>query len=74
MEVDDEPQSDVALDIFERVVSLEGHAPLYTELLQERSLDGYTPFMAAVTFKVNVCCTTNYGVKFSNIFMAFSGK
>ncbi len=54
MEVDDEPQSDVALDIFERVVSLEGHAPLYTELLQERSLDGYTPFMAAVTFKVRI--------------------
>ncbi len=50
--MDDEPQSDIALDIFERLVSLEAHAPLYAELLQERSLDGYTPFMAAVTFKV----------------------
>ena len=42
------------LEIFEQLMSLEGQEQLFTELMQERSLDGYTPFMAAVTFKVRV--------------------
>ena len=51
---DSEPtvQNTVATDIFHRVTSLECHASLYSELLQERSVEGHTPFMAAITYKV----------------------
>ena len=51
-EGDEETQSDIVLDIFEQLMSLEGQEQVFTELMQERSLDGYTPFMAAVTLKV----------------------
>lgn len=46
--------ADAANDIVDLLSSLfETHDTVLTELLQERNLDGYTPFMAAVVFKVH---------------------
>ncbi len=51
--IDSEPaQNSIVMDMFHRVTSLECHAHLYSELLQERSVDGHTPFMAAISYKV----------------------
>ena len=47
--------SDTAADILHLLTSLDGQQEVLTQLLQEKNLEGYTPFMAAVACKV--ACT-----------------
>ncbi len=39
----------------ESIASCYDYGEVLTQLLQEKNLDGYTPFMSAVVFKVNPC-------------------
>ena len=52
MELNEESHDDMAFEIFDLISSIEGHTQLLTQLMQEKNLDGYTPFMAAVSVKV----------------------
>ena len=47
--------ADTANDIVDLISSYLNYHEVLTQLLQERNLDGYTPFMAAVVYKVCVC-------------------
>lgn len=44
--------SDTASNILHLLTSLEGCEEVLTQLLQQKNLEGYTPFMAAVAYKV----------------------
>ena len=45
--------TDTANDIVDLISSLDDYHQVLIQLLQERNLEGYTPFMAAVVFKVS---------------------
>ena len=47
--------ADTANDIVDLLSSYLDYHEVLTQLLQEKNLDGYTPFMAAVVYKVCVC-------------------
>ena len=44
--------ANTAADILHMLSSLEGCEEVLTQLLQQKNLEGYTPFMAAVAYKV----------------------
>lgn len=44
--------ADTANDIVDLISSYYDYHEVLTQLLQERNLDGYTPFLSAVVFKV----------------------
>lgn len=44
--------ADTANDIVDLISSLYEYHDVLTQLLQEKNLDGYTPFMSAVAFQV----------------------
>ena len=50
--VDNLMNADTANDILDLISSLCDHHDVLTQLLQEKNMDGYTPFMAAIVFKV----------------------
>lgn len=45
--------ANTAADILHLLSALEGYEEVLTQLLQQKSLEGYTPFMAAVAYKVS---------------------
>ena len=45
--------ANTAADILHLLSSLEGCEEVLTQLLQQKNLEGYTPFMAAVAYKVS---------------------
>jgi hypothetical protein len=44
--------ANTAADILHMLSSLEGCEEVLTQLLQQKNLEGYTPFMAAIAYKV----------------------
>lgn len=56
-ELSDSVSSDPVHDIVDLISSLDDYHGVLTQLLQERNLEGYTPFMAAVVCKV--CARTH---------------
>ena len=47
--------ADTANDIVDLISTYLDYHEVLTQLLQERNLDGYTPFVAAVVYKVPAC-------------------
>ena len=50
--------ANTAADILHLLSSMEGCEEVLTQLLQQKNLEGYTPFMAAVAYKVSNKKTT----------------
>lgn len=51
-DLSDSVSSDPVHDIVDLISSLDDYHGVLTQLLQEKNLEGYTPFMAAVVYKV----------------------
>ena len=51
--IDFTTMANTAADILHMLSSLEGCEEVLTQLLQQKNLEGYTPFMAAVAYKVS---------------------
>ena len=52
-DLSDSVSTDPVHDIVDLISSLDDYHGVLTQLLQERNLEGYTPFMAAVVYKVS---------------------